>query len=62
MPVALLCTYAVSPGKTLESMRDAVESHGGKVLVGAAVSRKTARGHGTAPEIRNLVAGVMALA
>ena len=36
MPVGLLCTYAVSPGRTLQRMRAEVERHGGRVVAGAA--------------------------
>lgn len=38
MPVALLCTYAVSPGSTLAQMRRAVEDHGGTVVAEAALA------------------------
>jgi flavodoxin len=38
MPVALLCTYAISPGSTLAAMRRAVEEHGGRVVAEAALA------------------------
>ncbi|MHB8219248.1 MAG: FAD-dependent oxidoreductase [Acidimicrobiales bacterium] len=62
MPVALFCTYAVSPGKALPTMRNAVEGHGGKVVVEAALSRWTARRPGGAPGLKDLVGTVMTLA
>ncbi len=40
MPVALLCTYAVSPGRTLRIMRETLERRGGKVLAEVAISRR----------------------
>ncbi len=44
MPTSLLCTYAVSPGTTLAQMRRAIESHGGKVIAEAAISRRAPGG------------------
>ena len=40
MPVTLLCTYAFSPGRTLEVMGQLVSDRGGKVVASAAVSRR----------------------
>jgi len=40
MPVTLLCTYAFSPGRTLEVMGQLVSERGGKVVGSAAVSRR----------------------
>lgn len=41
MPVALLCTYAVSPGRTLPLMRVSVERHGGRVVAAEALGRRS---------------------
>ena len=41
MPVALLCTYAVSPGRTLSLMRMSVERHGGRVVAAEALGRRS---------------------
>ena len=41
MPVALLCTYGVSPGRTLPLMRASVERHGGRVVAAEAFGRRS---------------------
>ncbi len=41
MPVALLCTFAVSPGRTLPVMRTFVERRGGRVVATEALGRRT---------------------
>ncbi len=58
MPVALFCTYAVSPGGTLAAMRAEVEAHGGQVVVEEAISRRQASRSEPPSGIARLAAGL----
>ncbi|MDA8357191.1 MAG: FAD-dependent oxidoreductase [Actinomycetota bacterium] len=62
MPVAVFCTYAVSPGSTLASMREAVVRHGGKVIEELAIRRNTVRRPGAVSPLEDFAGALMAAA
>jgi len=61
MPVAVLCTYGVSPGPTLSSISAAIDHAGGRVVASAALSRRGITGASHRTVLQDLADALVAV-